>query len=248
MPYKIPFPSRISDELFPMGTTVDLMLYDDTILDGWVVPDGIERDLVIATLLFTHGKTPLYHPDPEYIRSYIKTWSLSRVESWTRIYKAMTAEYNPIENVDRHELITETRTVSHDENTEGSQKQTTTTSGSSSDNSTVEGTSDDTTTVSVSAENSDDFQPQNQTVDNRADKTSQETNSSTDTETTGEGTTKSKTTYKDTDTFTHKNETHGNIGVTTNQQMITAELELRKQNVVQIIVDAYRDAFCLDIY
>lgn len=42
---------------------------------------------------------------------------------------------------------------------------------------------------------------------------------------------------------------HGNIGVTTNQQMITAEMEMREQyNIYKIIADDFRAEFCLLVY
>lgn len=42
---------------------------------------------------------------------------------------------------------------------------------------------------------------------------------------------------------------HGNIGVTTNQQMLEAELETRpKINIYRIIIDSFRNRFCLLVY
>lgn len=42
---------------------------------------------------------------------------------------------------------------------------------------------------------------------------------------------------------------HGNIGVTTNQQMLEAELETRpKINIYRIIIDSFRERFCLLVY
>lgn len=42
---------------------------------------------------------------------------------------------------------------------------------------------------------------------------------------------------------------HGNIGVTTNQQMLASELEVRpKINIYRIIIDSFRDRFCLLVY
>ena len=42
---------------------------------------------------------------------------------------------------------------------------------------------------------------------------------------------------------------HGNIGVTTNQQMLEAELQTRpKINIYRIIIDSFRERFCLLVY
>lgn len=41
---------------------------------------------------------------------------------------------------------------------------------------------------------------------------------------------------------------HGNIGVTTNQHMITEEIELRKTDIYAIIVQDFKSMFTLQIY
>lgn len=41
---------------------------------------------------------------------------------------------------------------------------------------------------------------------------------------------------------------HGNIGVTTNQRMIAAELEIRRKNLYDIILNEFIDKFCLGVY
>lgn len=41
---------------------------------------------------------------------------------------------------------------------------------------------------------------------------------------------------------------HGNIGVTTNQLMIEAELQIRRKNLYDIIVNEFIDKFCLGVY
>lgn len=50
-------------------------------------------------------------------------------------------------------------------------------------------------------------------------------------------------------TGTHFGHIHGNIGVTTNQQMITEEMEMRtKYNMVDIITGEFKRRFCLLVY
>ena len=42
---------------------------------------------------------------------------------------------------------------------------------------------------------------------------------------------------------------HGNIGVTTNQMMLESELQTRpKINIYRIIIDSFRERFCLLVY
>ena len=48
---------------------------------------------------------------------------------------------------------------------------------------------------------------------------------------------------------TRNNHTSGNIGVTTSQQMLEQEIELSaKLNVIKMIVDSFKERFCLLVY
>ena len=55
-----------------------------------------------------------------------------------------------------------------------------------------------------------------------------------------------KSTGRENETVT--NETHGNIGVTTTQQMLTSELELRRYNILEWIVDKYSGELLSSVY
>lgn len=47
---------------------------------------------------------------------------------------------------------------------------------------------------------------------------------------------------------THKGHLFGNIGVTTTQEMIDAEMELRKKDMYSTIIREFQDKFCLLVY
>lgn len=50
-------------------------------------------------------------------------------------------------------------------------------------------------------------------------------------------------------TGTHSGRTHGNIGVTTSQQMLEQEIDIApKLNVYDYIIDSFRRRFCLLVY
>ena len=59
---------------------------------------------------------------------------------------------------------------------------------------------------------------------------------------------KNETKSTGTENETVTNETHGNIGVTTTQQMLTSELELRRYNLLEWIVDKYSGELLSSIY
>ena len=59
---------------------------------------------------------------------------------------------------------------------------------------------------------------------------------------------KNETKSTGTENETMTNETHGNIGVTTSQQMLTSEIELRRYNLLEWIVDKYSGELLSSIY
>ena len=48
--------------------------------------------------------------------------------------------------------------------------------------------------------------------------------------------------------FKHSGRVHGNIGVTTSQQMLQSELDLARFNLVQEITDLFVLEFCVMVY
>lgn len=199
-------------------------MYDDTMLDGMAVPDGVDRDDVIACIVEQYGQQPLAHPNPEYMRRYVPIWSKRRLGIWTKLLETTQLEYNPIDNYDRTEEITENRKTGR--NT------TTTTTATGSD--VTEGSSN--TEHQVSAENVYTYQPDNKDSANDNVSVSRTTDTSGNVDETG------------TDSFTHVNHTHGNIGVTTSQQMIEVQRKVVRYSLIEEIAADYRDAFCLSIY
>lgn len=46
----------------------------------------------------------------------------------------------------------------------------------------------------------------------------------------------------------HRGHLYGNIGVTTSAQMLEGELEIRKQDLISIIVREFKENFCIMVY
>lgn len=199
-------------------------MYDNTMLDGMFVPEGIDRDEVIACIVEQYGQQTLAHPDPEYMRRYVPIWSNRRLGIWTKLLKTTELEYNPIENYDRTEEITEQRETGRQTSTK-----TTATGGDITESS-------NSTEHLVSAENEYTYQPDSKDTagENMSVRRTNDTSGNV-----GES---------GTENFIHRNHTHGNIGVTTSQQMIEAERNVVRYSIIEEIAADYRDAFCLSIY
>lgn len=166
------------------------------------------------------------------MKHYIGTWSARRLPIWQKLDATLHLEYNPIENYDRMEDIKEVRTTAR--TTSG------TTSGTNGETNSEERTENETSLHDVSAENASDYQPDSKDTVTGGVTSSYRRDIDTSSETSGTEDTR--------DTFTHNNRTHGNIGVTTSQQMIQSERDLVRYSLIEEIAEDYRDAFCLDVY
>lgn len=215
---------------------LDLLYYDDTIMDNFTVPDGIDRQLALDTIYQRCGLTPLYHPDPAWLKFYVGRWCSKNAKTWEELYKTTTQDYNPIYNYDRTEETTDTRsgTRTLSEDTSSNTKQ----SGDSS----VTDTSSDSNEHTISADNSDNYEPGYKDVSSRQDTQASESSNRVDVtgdravdETTGE-------------TYSHKLRAYGNIGVTTTQEMLEAQRKVVRYNIYNEIADSFKDEFCLYIY
>lgn len=244
MIYRRPLTNDLASQLFATGSTVDLMKWDATLFDNLHVPDGIAGADVVDCILQLYGKQTLHHPDPAYMKHYIGRWSARKLPNWQKLYNTTILEYNPIHNYDRTENITDTTVRDRSEERSGETRGTDRLNSTDTGVSTVKG--DKTTEQKVSAENTSSYQPDMQNVE---DDTQTTTTSATSTDN-GERSEKnsSNVTGNDTETYTHVNKTQGNIGVTTTQQMIAAERECVRYNVIEEIAADYRDMFCLSIY
>lgn len=215
---------------------LDLLYFDDTIMDNFTVPDGIDRQLALDTIYQRCGLTPLYHPDPAWLKFYVGRWCSKNAKTWEELYKTTIQDYNPIYNYDRTEETADirsgTRKLSEDTSSNTKQNGDTSVTDTSSDNS----------EHTTSADNSDTYEPGYKDVSSRQDTQASESSNRVDVtgdravdETTGE-------------TYSHKLRAYGNIGVTTTQEMLEAQRKLVRYNVYNEIADSFKEEFCLYIY
>lgn len=77
--------------------------YDPSLFDGMAWPEGVAAGDVLPELTAELAELELVYPSAETMKTFISSWSKSRVAAWNRIVAALNAEYNPVENYDRHE-------------------------------------------------------------------------------------------------------------------------------------------------
>ena len=221
---------------------------NQSLFDNLNLPSGIDKDTVIDNILLEGGDFEVLYADPYFMRVAIGTWSSKHYRTFEKWITALNLEYNPLENYDRQENWTDTldsdTTNNSTDNTSdtntSSVNVTTSTEGSETDNGSIENT--------VSAFDSNTYQPSDKSTSDSSTSTSNESNS--DTSSNASLTHQSTITdigTKD-DTSVHSGRVHGNIGVTTSQQMLQSELDLARFNIVQQITDLFLTEFCIMIY
>ena len=202
--------------------------YRPEILDNLDLPDGMSSDELKNYIFMYAGDNECRYDNPEMLDMLVHSWFSSRKTDFQYMWDAMHAEDNPIENYDRKEDYTETTngdvdTIVHSEG--------------SSDN-TEDFTPGRITSNETSAFNSDVYQPSSKISESGNEHRSANAKAEND------GVENVNTNM----TKTNSGRTHGNIGVTTNQQMISAELELRKNNIYKMIALEFEDEFTIPVY
>ena len=177
------------------GGILAILDWDPTVFNDMTLPvdenDDPVVDLqdVVDHIIMKYGNAPLFCPDPAVIKYYITSWSKRRVPIWERFYKAISTEYDPLENYNRIEKFTTefSPTTAYEQH--------------------------------ISADNSSTYQPDRKSTSSGKDTTSVNGN------------------------------VHGNIGVTTSQQMLASELDIvPRLDLIDFIADEWHEEFNLMMY
>lgn len=94
--------------------------YDGTLFDGMILPDDYDRAAVYMEILNRCGQMYPYHQIPSVLKSSIRLWFARNFLQFDRIMEALNAEYNPVENYDRHEAWTRTPNLNDTQTRTGS--------------------------------------------------------------------------------------------------------------------------------
>lgn len=219
--------------IIPIATLYD---YDNNIFNDIYIK-GLPKDQLIEHFLLLYGDlTPVYQ-DPKYLRRHVA--SVARSLQWTidHLWEVTQLEYNPIENYDRMESWTDAGAGTFQKGNVDTEEtfnkgSVTTTFGKVSDS-----------THKVAAFNSST--PEVANTDNTTD-------SGSDSQTFGADTSRGSVTNgldESTTSGTHEGRIHGNIGVTTSQQMLQAEIDLSKDyNFLDEVCKLYADKLLIGVW
>lgn len=224
---------------------------DPTILDSnnFPLPERINRAVMQMHILTELAELEILYPEPDVLKIALHAWASARIPQWERMLDALTEEYNPLHNYDRHEEWTDERTG------EGTNSKTTTSqqsvNGTSSSATTTEGDStgsEETNTIVAGFNDGNSLTPKDQTVTDAEESHGETVNTSGTSSQTGTGSVVESGTNSEDGTSEHTGHLYGNIGVTTSMTMLQEELAGRTTDIYQIITREFKQRFCLLVY
>lgn len=206
--------------MFASLSIYGLYTYSEDVFKNLVVPDGMSKDDVITQIVVNCSDFALIYPNYEFMQMLIGVWSTKELRIWENLYKSELIEYNPIENYDRNESITRIVNTKASGTSAGTSINTSADSGENSSGQTAYDSDNIKTTNRSQAKSNSNSQSANSaTAENNASGSE-----------------------------TVINHTHGNIGVTTAQQMIEGFREVSKFCTYDYIVQSFKDRFCVQVF
>lgn len=229
-----------------------LAQFDPHLFDKVLLPEGLDKELCINNIMNKSGDLYLYYQVPARAKLQIEDWFSMHYLGFKRMIEALLKEYNPIENTDKYEDESTTLDVNRTNQASGSDtaQASGTDSVASSGSDSTDREAYNVRTGEVSAFDSSDYEPHDKTTDD-IDEDETITYGRTDTSNYGRKDTNTygrKDDYKSNDLTHRVLHTHGNIGVTTNQQMVRDELELRVYNIYDVISEMFENDILIQIY
>ena len=228
------------------------------------LPEGVNTEVLENNILFQGGEFEVQSANPFFIQTMIGNWSKVYYDTIDRWVKALAIDYAPLENYDRQEHWTDESDGSGTSSRRGSinniknieNDKTIDNDRSESITGTLDATTTDHTETKKSAFDSSNYSPyQDENNTGTVDQDTTENSTITDDTTISDDTniTDNTTITDGTDTTAsndseHTGRVHGNIGVTTSQQMLTQELDMGYWNLYQRITDLFLREFTIPVY
>lgn len=244
--------------------------------DSYYTSITVDPQTVVENLLVECAEFEILYSDFNALKQIITIWSAKEKPVWQKMFNTTCYKYNPIWNKDgktiwteqqtltgtKTELETGTKTASDNGTITDNYTSTSTTTNTTTAGGTNTRSGQDETTGKVSAYNSTDFQnrektnstsSENSTTESSEDFTGKGNVTNKGTKTTSntgdvEHNVSRETNDSNTGETTHEQRESGNIGVTMTQQMITAEREVAMFNIIDFIINDFKERFCLRIY
>lgn len=122
-----------------------MQAHNDSLFADVVFPNGIDKEITVNECIINSGEFEVVYSDANFLKEAITHWSKAYYSNFEKLYKAFIADFNPVENYDRYESVSDLTTSEH------SSRATSSNSGNTSEN--------------VSSYDSDEMIPNSSSVD-----------------------------------------------------------------------------------
>lgn len=79
-------------------SVLGLYTYDNTLFDEMVIPDSVDRSVLINNILMECAELECLYPDPDFMKSAIGQWSLKEIDTWN-IIDDVLSQKNPLDDI-----------------------------------------------------------------------------------------------------------------------------------------------------
>ena len=214
---------------------------NDDLFVNLTLPTGIDKDILTNNILLKGADFEVMYSDPFFLQEAIGMWSGKWQRTFEKWVDALTIEYNPLENYDRKEDWSDTlnKGVKTSARRDSGNTRTFDNSDTTTPGTTI------TEETKVSAYDASTYQPKQEVITTPSGSGDVLAHSGTIKDEYGEGSSGSETENSKT---VRDGRIHGNIGVTTSQQMLEAELKIAEWNLYEHITDLFLEEFVIPIY
>lgn len=222
-------------------TLIGLHNYSNgAIWDNIELPEGIDKELLINEILKENGEFCLIYGDMDFLKIQIQMFFKKWYSTFDKWIKVLTEDYEPLFNVD-----VKTSNVEHGVNegnsaTSGRNDSTRNTSANGGSS----GSSSNTNEHFKAAYDSSTYQG----VDKDIGSGTTSLNSSEYGSEVGSATSSESMTSNSEHTVTNEEYKRGNQGITMSQELVLAELNVRRFNLYDQIADIFASEFCVTYY
>lgn len=208
------------------------------------MPEGVDIEVVKDNLLAETAELEVIYPDAIFMQAMIGRWSAKELPVWQKLYDTTILKYNPIENYDMTEKWSEDENTTKNLDSEATGNSTTQTDSTSK-------THDETDTNNgtnkyVSAYNETEFTPTEKTTGNA--QTIEDSNNTTESDINVKSKDGLVSDERGNRLLDREGETRGNTGFYTKQKMIEQERKIAEYNIIDVIINSFKNRFCLQVY
>lgn len=211
-----------------MGLENLLRGQNDSLFKNIVLPTGIDKSILVDTILLKCAELEVYYFSPQYMKMVTEHFFLKHQQTFEKWVEGLSVTWNPIENYDRYENWKDKGT---DDRTGHRTDQST-----ASDTSSATGSGE--TASDVTTYDSGTYKPDGKTTSSSGSSSTASTTGNNESNTTDNGKHESE----------HDGHIHGNIGVTQAGEMLSNWMEVWRFNIYDEIAELYKDEFCVGVY